>query len=69
MAMGKAIERSSKTPDCLIDIPDWDFNWQGSYLYKSPIDLTGGARLKLTRNFDNSTDNPRNPNNPPKIDR
>jgi uncharacterized protein (TIGR03437 family) len=54
------------TPDCLIDIPDWDFNWQGSYLYKNPIDLTGGARLKLTCNFDNSTDNPLNPNNPPK---
>lgn len=54
------------TPDCLIDIPDWDFNWQGTYLYKTPIDLTGGAKLKLTCNFDNSTDNPRNPNNPPK---
>jgi uncharacterized protein (TIGR03437 family) len=54
------------TPDCLIDIPDWDFNWQGSYIYKNPIDLTGGARLKLTCNFDNSADNPLNPNNPPK---
>jgi len=54
------------TPECLIDIPNWDFNWQGTYLYKNPIALSGGSRLKLTCNFDNSTDNPRNPNNPPK---
>jgi len=56
----------STTPDCLIDIPDWNFNWQGTYLYKDPVALTGGMRLRLTCNFDNSTDNPLNPNNPPK---
>ncbi|MGE0132117.1 MAG: hypothetical protein AB7U82_28885 [Blastocatellales bacterium] len=54
------------TPDCLIDIPGWDFNWQGTYIYKNPIELASGAALKLTCNFDNSTDNPRNPNSPPK---
>jgi uncharacterized protein (TIGR03437 family) len=56
----------ASTPDCLIDVPDWDFNWQGTYLYKNAINLTGGTTLKLTCNFDNSADNPRNPNNPPK---
>jgi len=56
----------ASAPDCLIDIPNWDFNWQGTYLYANPIALTGGSRLKLTCNFDNSTDNPLNPNNPPK---
>ncbi len=54
------------TPDCLVNIPDWDFNWQGTYLYKNPIELASGSRLRLTCNFDNSLDNPRNPNNPPK---
>ncbi|MGH9767419.1 MAG: c-type cytochrome [Blastocatellia bacterium] len=54
------------TPDCLIDVPDWNFNWQGTYLYKNPIEVPGGSRLRLTCNFDNSTDNPLNPNNPPK---
>jgi hypothetical protein len=54
------------TPDCLINIPDWDFNWQGIYLYKKPIGFAGGSELIVTCNFDNSTDNPRNPNNPPK---
>ncbi len=52
--------------DCLVNIPDWNFNWQGTYLYQNPVDLSGGSTLKLTCNFDNSTDNPLNPNNPPK---
>ncbi|HYI09249.1 MAG TPA: ascorbate-dependent monooxygenase [Thermoanaerobaculia bacterium] len=51
---------------CLIDIQDWDFNWQGAYRYKSPIDVPAGSRLSLTAWYDNSTSNPRNPNNPPK---
>ncbi len=54
------------TPDCLVNIDDWDFNWQGTYVYQNPISLASGSRLRLTCNFDNSTDNPRNPNNPPK---
>ena len=54
------------TPECLIDIPNWDFNWQGTYLYQKPIELAGGAKLRLTCTFDNSADNPFNPNTPPK---
>jgi uncharacterized protein (TIGR03437 family) len=53
-------------PDCLVNIEDWNFNWQGTYLYNNPIELTSGSSLKLTTIFDNSTDNPLNPNNPPK---
>lgn len=53
-------------PDCLVNIEDWNFNWQGSYIYKNPVTLASGARLKLTANYDNSTDNPFNPNNPPR---
>jgi uncharacterized protein (TIGR03437 family) len=52
-------------PDCLVNIEDWNFNWQGTYLYKNPIELASGSSLKLTSIFDNSTDNPLNPNNPP----
>ncbi|MFN0085740.1 MAG: hypothetical protein ACKVX9_10155 [Blastocatellia bacterium] len=54
------------TPECLVDIPQWDFNWQGTYLYNKPVELTPNSRLRLTCNYDNSTDNPFNPNNPPK---
>lgn len=53
-------------PDCLISVDDWDFNWQGTYVLKDPIPAASGSRLKLTTIYDNSTDNPLNPNNPPK---
>jgi uncharacterized protein (TIGR03437 family) len=53
-------------PDCLINIEDWNFNWQGTYLYQNAVELSGGSRLKLTTIYDNSTDNPLNPNNPPR---
>jgi len=43
---------------------DWDFNWQGSYTYKEPIAIPNYARIKVTCTFDNTADNPKNPNNP-----
>ncbi|MBK6799099.1 MAG: hypothetical protein IPG76_20545 [Acidobacteria bacterium] len=57
----------SDQPECLVNIDSWDFNWQGTYLYKNAVTLAGGSRLKLTTIFDNSIDNPLNPNTPPKI--
>ncbi|MDX2032380.1 MAG: hypothetical protein SF339_17020 [Blastocatellia bacterium] len=57
---------NSTTPECLVNIPEWDFNWQGTYLYNKSIDLTPNTRLRLTCTYDNSTDNPFNPNTPPK---
>ena len=51
---------------CLIDIQDWDFNWQGAYRYREPIAVPTGTQFSLTAYYDNSTSNPRNPNDPPK---
>ena len=51
---------------CLINISDWDFNWQGVYRYKEPIAIPVGTRLSLAAYYDNSPDNPRNPNSPPR---
>src|SRR6185369_1944138 len=50
----------------LIWIKDWDFNWQEQYLYQTPIKIPAGTRLELDFTYDNSADNIRNPNNPPK---
>jgi hypothetical protein len=50
----------------LVRIPDWDFNWQTTYTFKDPIRLPKGSNLSLVAKYDNSTGNPRNPNNPPK---
>ena len=58
--------RTESAQSCLIRIEDWDFNWQGMYRYKEPVAIPIGTRLSLEAFYDNSSDNPRNPNFPPK---
>jgi hypothetical protein len=49
----------------LIWIKDWDFNWQGAYIYESPVPLPKGTRVEMEYIYDNSDKNPRNPVSPP----
>lgn len=49
----------------LIDIPDWDFHWQGMYNFRNPIHLPVGTVLHGEAWYDNTADNPENPNSPP----
>ena len=51
----------------LVDVPDWDFNWQGFYAYKEPVHLPAGSRIDLVAHYDNSPGNPLNPSRPPKL--
>jgi mono/diheme cytochrome c family protein len=55
-----------KTRDMLL-ISDWDFNWQDTYLYKKPFILPKGTVVKAEWTWENTADNPRNPNTPPKL--
>jgi Tetratricopeptide repeat len=68
--LGKRLEGSAAFPDGtrkdLILIPDWDFNWQGDYRYVTPVFLPKGTTLSMRFSYDNSPQNPRNPNQPPK---
>ena len=48
-------------------IDQWDFNWQGSYHFVKPIVLPKGSQIHAKATYDNTTDNPYNPNNPPKF--
>lgn len=50
----------------LISIPRWDFAWQDVYRYASPFWLPGGTTIFTQYVFDNSADNPRNPEAPPR---
>jgi hypothetical protein len=50
----------------LIHIDDWDFNWQGSYVFTRPIPLPAGTRVDMVAVFDNSAGNLRQPNRPPR---
>ena len=68
--LGKDIQLYAKLPNgdtqWLLRIPDWDFNWQGDYRFKDPIDLPAQSTLHMAYTFDNSSLNPRNPSSPPK---
>ncbi len=46
-------------------IPHWDFHWQGAYYFQKPIHLPAGTVLYGEATYDNTTNNPENPNNPP----
>jgi Flp pilus assembly protein TadD len=50
----------------LIRIDDWDFRWQHVYRYEQPIALPRGTRVSMRYTYDNSPENPRNPQVPPK---
>lgn len=49
----------------LIRIPHWDFHWQGTYSFKSPVHLPNGTVLHGWATYDNTVNNPHNPSNPP----
>ncbi len=50
----------------LLWIKQWDFNWQGDYRYARPVTLPKGSQIVMRFTYDNSAENPRNPNHPPK---
>jgi peroxiredoxin len=47
--------------EILLDVPRYDFNWQHRYVLAEPRRLVAGSRLRATAVYDNSTDNPANP--------
>ena len=67
--LGKSISVQAELPSgevrSLIQIPDWNYNWQDEYYYEQPLELPAGTRLMVEALFDNSADNPSNPNHPP----
>ena len=45
----------------LLDVPRYDFNWQLLYRLAEPLNLRRGDTLRFTGWFDNSSNNPANP--------
>jgi hypothetical protein len=50
----------------LIRIDDWDFNWQGFYWFRTPVSLPVASWIEMSAAWDNSEQNPQNPNKPPR---
>lgn len=53
--------RPDGTSEVLLDVPQYNFNWQLSYERREPLDVEVGTRIKATGWFDNSDQNPSNP--------
>ncbi len=49
----------------LVNIPHWDFHWQGSYDFPKPIKIPFGTTLYGEATYDNTNANDENPNDPP----
>ncbi|HLH41358.1 MAG TPA: cytochrome c [Bryobacteraceae bacterium] len=47
--------------EILLDVPRYDFNWQPYYYLETPKSLPRGAVIECTAYFDNSPNNPFNP--------
>jgi hypothetical protein len=47
--------------DVILNLPRYDFNWQIEHQFARPIDVPAGTRLKVTGRYDNSSENPANP--------
>ena len=62
---GKSFEYRAVYPtgesEVLLHVPKYDFNWQITYELEKPIPLPKGTRLECTAHFDNSPNNPYNP--------
>lgn len=51
----------------LIHIPKWDFRWQYYYTFEQIQVLRKGTLIYAEGEYDNTADNPWNPNDPPKM--
>lgn len=67
--LGKDIQAFATLPDgakeTLIHIPQWNLNWQAVYRFSEPVRLPKGTTVSLRYTYDNSEQNPLNPNHPP----
>ena len=63
---GKAAKFVAQYPDgteeTLLNVPNYDFNWQTSYQLAEPKFMPAGTKIVFTKWWDNSAQNPANPN-------
>jgi hypothetical protein len=62
---GKSFRFEATYPDgrqeVLLDVPRYDFDWQNFYVLEDPKPMPEGTVIRCTGEFDNSADNPNNP--------
>ncbi len=50
----------------VVEIPEWDFDWQDFYRFRHIVRIPKGSFLHAVARFDNTADNPENPYDPPR---
>jgi hypothetical protein len=62
---GKDFSYTARYPDgrseTLLTVSNYDFNWQTLYELAQPLEVPAGTRIDCLAHFDNSADNPHNP--------
>lgn len=56
-SIGLEIERGDGQKECLVDIPKWNFHWQGAYAFTKPKLLEPGDFVSMRCSYDNPTAN------------
>ena len=52
-----SIERADGGEDCMLDVPAWNFHWQGSYDFSEPLIVNPGDKLSVSCTWDNTAAN------------
>jgi hypothetical protein len=47
--------------ETVLPVPQYDFNWQTYYIFTKPLAVPKGSKLEAVAHFDNSVNNPANP--------
>ncbi len=55
------VTRPDGTAETILKLPRYDFNWQLTYKLESPLALVPGTKIEAIGYFDNSANNPANP--------
>ncbi len=55
------LEKPDGTSEVILDIPNYDFNWQTYYMFAKPLDVPAGARITAKAWYNNSASNGSNP--------
>jgi peroxiredoxin len=55
------VQVPGRKEETVLSVPRYDFNWQANYRLTEPMKLPKGTKIRCTAHFDNSKDNPNNP--------
>jgi hypothetical protein len=59
------VEHEDGSETCMVEMDDYDFHNQVATMYVDPIEVVPGDRVSITCEYDNSANNPNQPNDPP----